>query len=71
MKSRHDCGKSEKAKTDVFNAVKDLPPEDAIFILCATYALGCMAAMQTEDEAVADAKRIINRVYSQIKGRMQ
>jgi hypothetical protein len=68
---RHNCNDVEKAKNDVFNAVKDLSPQDALYILCATYAMGCMASMQTENEAAADAKRIINRVYSQIKGRMQ
>lgn len=69
--AKHDCDKSEKAKSEVFNAVKNLPPQDALFILCSTFALGCMAARCSEEEAVEDAKKIINRVYTQIRGRMQ
>jgi len=67
----HDCDKVEKAKSEVFNAIGDLQPRDAMFVLCATYALGCMAAMCTQDEAAEDAKRIIDSVYNQIKGTVQ
>lgn len=69
--AKHDCNKSEKAKHDVLNAVKDLPPDDAMYLLCATFAFGCMASRRSEEEAAEDAKKIIKRVYSQIKGRMQ